>query len=191
MRNHHLTGRVFGIVHTLDGDWTDIVNTIFFRHGIIAIVIVEGKTGAAVIRNFSKRGILDFFLKSFNQDGFCFRRQEEADEVKDIIAEVLTDCHGSAAEHGHQGKNSSEQNNRPFPAPSMHVWFTAAQLLGLQYVLPPYAAQNVQKFQISHAKPSSCSCAYSRLRIRNSIDFTLLTLNPDFSAISSVESRYQ
>ena len=144
---------------SIDGDGADIVNTIFFRHGIIAIVIVDSKTGAVAIRNFSKRGILDFFLKSFNQDGFCFRRQEEANEIKDIIAEVLTDCHGSAAEHGHQGKNSREQNNRPFPAPSMHGCLTGAQLLGLQYVLPPYAAQNVQQFQIGHAKPSSCSCA--------------------------------
>ena len=39
--------------------------------------------------------------------------------------------------------------------------------------------------------PSSVSCAYSRLRIRNSMDLTLLTVKPDFSAISSVESRYQ
>ena len=100
---------------------------------------------------------------------------------------------GNAPHQQEHQRNYRSNQEYPFPVHHVKLLFSlpGAQFLGLKNVLAPHICKDIQKFQICHTNPSFTSCVCNRFRRRNSIDFTLLTLKPDFSAISSVESRYQ
>ena len=167
------------------------------HHCVVVNIIVNrksrlGRFGGG-LRLHAVCRVIALIRHSFDVHGHFLRREKGFDQAGDLFLHVFNGRRaGCGVQENRQHQNQGDHRRQlPHIAEAGRFFAAFAHFLSFQYVFSLHAAQNVQQFHIRHTNPSSVSCAYSRLRIRNSMDLTLLTVKPDFSAISSVESRYQ